>query len=207
MKLQGVNLHGLMDRFFTFFSSNIQNLVSAFRHGNCRHGPLDNILELKKNCPYDYIQYNVFPCQGFPKVYLFKMSPRGKGNGVDLVSCMQLGGDLQGVWLIFYHCRRVSGWTTMACHVYDPNYAMVMIVAICDMQLEDVQSQVFMWKVMKANGVHMPQFKGFMANNVQPNWNVVQMVFGPSGNPSQPLPNKGCLNLSFPLGLVYGNSH
>jgi hypothetical protein len=35
-----------------------------------RHGPLDNILELKKYCPYDYIQDNVFLGQGFPKVSL-----------------------------------------------------------------------------------------------------------------------------------------
>jgi hypothetical protein len=31
---------------------------------------LDNILELKKYCPYDYIQDNVFLGQGFPKVSL-----------------------------------------------------------------------------------------------------------------------------------------
>jgi hypothetical protein len=33
---------------------------------------LDNILELKKYCPYDYIQDNVFRGQGFPKVSLRK---------------------------------------------------------------------------------------------------------------------------------------
>jgi hypothetical protein len=55
MKLQGANFHGLMDRFSTFFSPNIKNLVSSFWHGNSKHSPLDNILELKKNCPYDYI--------------------------------------------------------------------------------------------------------------------------------------------------------
>jgi hypothetical protein len=32
-------------------------------------------------------------------------------------------------------------------------------------------------KVMKANGIHMPQFKGFMVDNAQVNWNVVWIVF------------------------------
>jgi hypothetical protein len=45
----------------------------------------------------------------------------------------------------------------MACHVYDPNYAKVMTIIVCDMQSKDVESQVFMWrafiKVMKAKGV------------------------------------------------------
>jgi hypothetical protein len=44
LKLQWANLHGLMDRFSTFSSPSIKNLVSTFQHGNFRHGPLDNIL-------------------------------------------------------------------------------------------------------------------------------------------------------------------
>jgi hypothetical protein len=42
IKLQGTQFHGLMDRFSTLSSSNIKNLVLGFRHGNFRHGPLDN---------------------------------------------------------------------------------------------------------------------------------------------------------------------
>jgi hypothetical protein len=60
-------------------------------------------------------------------------------------------------------------------------------------------------KVMKAKGNQMLKFKGFMANNVQANWNVVHIVFGPSRDLSQPLHNKK--NLSFPLGSVHGNPH
>jgi len=41
---------------------------------------------------------------------------------------------------MFDHYRGVLSWTTMACHVYDPNYVKVMIVAICDMQSKDVES-------------------------------------------------------------------
>jgi hypothetical protein len=71
------------------------------------------------------------------------MSTKGEGSGVDLVARMQPRGDLQGAWLMFDHCKHVLGWTTMACHVYDPNYAQVMIVAICNMKL-DVESRVHM---------------------------------------------------------------
>jgi hypothetical protein len=93
MKLQRANFHGLMDRFSTFSSPDINNLFSSFRHGNFGHGPLDNILELKKHCPYDYIQDNVFLGQGFPKFYLFKMFTKGERHGVDLVAHIQLGGE------------------------------------------------------------------------------------------------------------------
>jgi hypothetical protein len=86
---------------------------------------------------------------------------------------MQLGGDLEITWLMFNHCKHVLGWSTMAWQVYDPNYVRVMTIAIYDMQLEDVESQVLMWralmKLMKANGIHMPQFRGFIIDNVQVN--------------------------------------
>ncbi len=88
------------------------------------------------------------------------MSTKGKGSGVDLVAHMPLGGGLHGTWLMFDHWTRVLVWSTMACHVSDPNYVRVMTVTICDMQLEDVEFQVLMWrafvKLMNANGVHMP---------------------------------------------------
>jgi hypothetical protein len=48
MKLQGANFHGLVDKFFTFSSPNIKNLISSFWHGNSGCDPLDNILELKE---------------------------------------------------------------------------------------------------------------------------------------------------------------
>jgi hypothetical protein len=44
-----------------------------------------------------------------------------------------------------------------------------------------------------------------MADIAQANWNVVQVVFGPSRNPSQLLPNKK--RTFFPLDSIYGNPH
>jgi hypothetical protein len=38
--------------------------------------------------------------------------------------------------------------------------------------------------VMVKNGVHNPNFKGFMANIVQVNWNAVWIVYG-SGDPNE----------------------
>jgi hypothetical protein len=52
-----------------------------------------------------------------------------------------------------------------------------MTIAICDMQSKDMEAQSVMWwnsnKVMANNGVPNPNFKGFMADNAQANWNVV----------------------------------
>jgi hypothetical protein len=76
------------------------------------------------------------------------MSIEGEGCGVDLVACMQPSGGLQGAWLMFDYCKHVLGWTTMACHVYDPNYVKVVTILVCDMQSKDVDSQVFMWKAL-----------------------------------------------------------
>jgi len=42
-KLKKTHFHGLMDRFSTLFSPNIKKLVLAFKHGNSKQGPMDNI--------------------------------------------------------------------------------------------------------------------------------------------------------------------
>jgi len=41
-------------------------------------------------------------------------------NGIDIVKQMQLSGDLENISIMFEHFKCVEGWTTMACHVYDP---------------------------------------------------------------------------------------
>ena len=59
---------------------------------------------------------------------------------------MQVGGDLQDAWIMFDHVKRVRGWTTMACHVYDSSYCRVMTVACSDMQSEDYAAQIVFWQ-------------------------------------------------------------
>jgi len=61
------------------------------------------------------------------------------------------------------------------------------------MQFEDCVVQVLFWKnlnlVVEWNGVRETQFKGFMADSVQANWNAVRIVYG-SGDILDPMPNQ-----------------
>jgi hypothetical protein len=110
------------------------------------------------------------------------MSEVGPGSGVDLVKRMQPGEDLQNAWMMFDHVKWVRQWTTMACHVYDSTYCRIMTIASCDMQSDDCDAQIIFWKnlnvVMKRNGVVHTNFKDFMADNVQANWNAVRVIYG-----------------------------
>ena len=95
---------------------------------------------------------------------------------------MQPGGDLQDCWIMFDHVKWVENWTTMASHVYGSKYCKVMTIAICDMQSEDAEAQELFWTqlntVMRENGVDTVNFKGFMADSAQANWNAVRKVYG-----------------------------
>ena len=68
----------------------------------------------------------IFPHQSTQqeqRSHVFKMSTSGPGSGVDIVERMRRSGkgDLRHSWVCFDHVKRVTdGWTTMACHVYDP---------------------------------------------------------------------------------------
>jgi hypothetical protein len=68
-----------------------------------------------------------------------------------------------------------------------------MTIVVCDMQLEDTKVQCIMWRelneVMQRNGVEKPNFKGFMADSAQANWNAVRIVYG-SGDPKVPIENR-----------------
>jgi hypothetical protein len=66
-------------------------------------------------------------------VFIFKMSINGVGSGVNLVTQMLPSRDLQNAWIMFDHVKRVVGWTTMTCHVYDSAYCKVMTIVVCDM--------------------------------------------------------------------------
>ena len=145
---------------------------------------MDAITKLRGISLWAFVQENKFPGQGadLDKVYVFKMSEVGPGSGVDLVRRMQPGGDLENSWLMFDHVKRVRQWTTMACHVYDSTYCRVMTIASCDMQSEDCEAQIVFWRnlnlVMETNGVVEPNFKGFMADSAQANWNAVRIIYG-----------------------------
>jgi hypothetical protein len=94
---------------------------------------------------------------------------------------------------MFDHVKRVKDWTTMGVHVYDPEYCKVMTIAICDMQSEssDAQTQVWlsMLNILDKNGMSNVNFKGFMCDSAQTNFNAVRILFG-SGDPTVPIENK-----------------
>jgi hypothetical protein len=73
----------------------------------------------------------------------------------------------------------------MSYHVYDPFYSQILTIAFCDMQYEDVDSQILMWnsfvKVMKKHSVQNVNFKIFMIDCVQTNFNAIIMLFGSGG--------------------------
>jgi hypothetical protein len=179
-------LYPVLDRCKDLASPNIRNKVVTFRYLR-RFGVMDSITRLRGLSTWDFVQNNMFPGQGseVDKVYVFKMSELGPASGVDLVKRMQPTGDLELSWMMFDHVRRVRNWTTMACHVYDSTYCRVMTIACCDMQSEDAEAQMVFWKylnaVMKRHGVEKPNFKGFMADSAQANWNAVRVVYG-NGN-------------------------
>jgi hypothetical protein len=100
---------------------------------------------------------------------------------------MQPRGDLQNAWIMFDHVNHVAGWTSMACHVYNFLYCKVLIISVYDMQLEDIEAQRIMWtklnQTILKHGFPKPNFKGFMANSAQANWNAIKIVYG-SRDPS-----------------------
>jgi hypothetical protein len=60
---------------------------------------------------------------------------------------MQPGDDLQYLWMMFDHIKRVQGSTTMAYHIYDPvDYYKVTTIEVCDMQSKDTKAQCILWR-------------------------------------------------------------
>jgi hypothetical protein len=116
----------------------IKNDFTAFRYIR-RFGVMVGIAILRGYSHWAYVQENKFPGQGSDSntVFVFKMSKMGPRSGVHLIKQMQSGEDLEDVWIIFDHVKRVKHWTTIACHVYDSAYCRVMTIAVCDMQSED----------------------------------------------------------------------
>jgi hypothetical protein len=77
---------------------------------------------------------------------------------------MQSGDDLQNVWMMFDHVKHVQGWATMACHIYDLVYYKVMMIAVSDMQFEDMEVQCILWRklnvVIERKRLGMPFSRG-----------------------------------------------
>ncbi len=143
--LKGDKLRQMMDKFITLSSPNICNLVASFKHQPRNKRYVSNIFILKAKNGYYFNHDNCFPGQqNGKKKFLLKMSMRGNSSDYDLIKRMQPRGDLQTAWIMFDHVKRVGGWTTFACHVYDFFYYKVMTIVVCDMQFEDMEVQCVM---------------------------------------------------------------
>jgi hypothetical protein len=192
-KLTEDELAQVFDRWAKLGSRSLRNLIAEAWRFCGQGGYIDNILKLKKSSTYDYIHDSKFPGQGDELVYLFKMSTCGQASGVSLVRRMQLGGDLENEWVMFDHVKRVKDWTTLGVHVYDPEYRKVMTIAVCDMQSEKSDAQERVWlsmlTVLEKHGIININFKGFMCDSAQANFNAVRVIFE-SGDPTVPMANK-----------------
>ena len=94
---------------------------------------------------------------------------------------------------MFDHAKRVINWTLLGVHVYDPMYCKVMTICVCDMMCEMVDAQEHMWlsilALLRKHGLENVNFKGFMADNAQANFNAIKCIFG-SGDKNIPMERK-----------------
>ena len=81
----------------------------------------------------------------------------------------------------------------MGIHIYDLENCKVMTIAVCDMQSDSSNAHTQVWlsklNILDKNGMSNVNFKGFMCNSAQINFNVVRILFG-SGDPTVPMENK-----------------
>jgi hypothetical protein len=66
--------------------------------------------------------------------------------------------------------------------MYNLAYCKVMTIIICDMQFEDMKAQQVMWTklndTLQKHDFPKSNFKGFMVDSVQANWNTIRFVYG-----------------------------
>ena len=194
-KLTEEDLAQVFEKWSILSTLCVNNMIKDARIHCSQRGYIDNILKLKKMFTYDYVQDNRFPRQGGAGevIYLFKMSTVGVDSGVDLIHKMQPDGDLELAWIMFNHVKRVVGWTSLEAHVYDPVYCKVRTIAVCDVMWQMAEAQEQMWQSMLSllseHGVKNVNFKGFMADSVHANFNVVMKIFG-LGDKNVPMEEK-----------------
>ena len=79
---------------------------------------------------------------------------------------------------MFDHVKRIVGWTSLGAHIYDIVYCKVMTICVCDMMCEMANAQEQMWismlALVKCHGIKNVNFKGFIANSAQANFNAIR---------------------------------
>ena len=66
-------------------------------------GTMDSIMALKDHYAFRFVHGSRFPRQSKDKVFVFKMSIDLPGSGVELVKRMQVGGNMENLWIMFDH--------------------------------------------------------------------------------------------------------
>ena len=95
---------------------------------------------------------------------------------------------------MFDHVKWVVHWTLLGAHVYTPMYYKVMTIYVCHIMYKKADAQEQMWLLMLAlltrwHGFKNANFKGFMVDSVQANFNAIRKIFG-SDNKNIPMEGK-----------------
>jgi hypothetical protein len=100
--LQGVEFY-LLEKNFPFeVCKNNRKFNSGTKDS------IDQILDMKKQFLYYYLIDNIFHGQGNPNFLIFKMCIHDFSCVVNIMKCMQLREDLEGVELMFDHYKCVT---------------------------------------------------------------------------------------------------
>jgi hypothetical protein len=142
--LKGDKLHQEMDKFTTLCSPNIRNLVALFKHHLDNKGYIDNILALKFKNVMITFRIIVFLDKCLQKKCSSSRCLSREMAVVVTVKRMQPRANFETCWLMFDRIKHV-GWMALTCHMYDLVYYKMMMIVMCDMQLEDIEVQNAMW--------------------------------------------------------------
>jgi hypothetical protein len=153
------------------FMSLLQSVCKDSKHwkGN---GIFYCLQKMQKNVHFLFIQQYRVPGQGSEKgfPFIFKMSSKGAGSGVDLLKRMRPGNDLFGTWVMFDVMHQITtGWLTFSAHIYDHNYRALCTIFTCKLLAKDADSCKIAWtkmiEIARESGVTNVHIHGFVADN------------------------------------------
>jgi hypothetical protein len=106
---QGASLDVIMDKFATLVLSKVRNFWARLKRlVQSSMETMENIMELNDHSWFKFVHNNYFSMQSKDQVFVFKMSMDLLGSGVNLIKQMQAGRDMENLWVIFDHMKRVK---------------------------------------------------------------------------------------------------
>ena len=61
---------------------------------------------------------------------------------MDLMQHMQVGGNMEKLFMIFDHVKCLNNTTIQTCHMYDNKYCKVLTITCCDIHSKDNTIQI-----------------------------------------------------------------